>query len=59
MLFPQRKIKPVSGSLVLKLVSCACFRKAVFCLSSAYFLTEFGLEGCKMLIDMLPIFSSL
>jgi len=46
----QRKIKPVSGSLVLKLVTCACFRKAVFCLSCAYFLTNLGLEGFNMLI---------
>jgi len=29
----QRKIKTVSGILVLKLVTYACFRKIVFCLS--------------------------
>ena len=46
----QRKIKPVSGCLVLKLVTCACFRRAVSCLSCASFLTGFGFAGCKMLI---------
>jgi len=28
----QRKMKPVSGSPLLKLVTCACFSKAVFLL---------------------------
>jgi len=55
----QRKIKAVSGCLVLKLVTWAYFRIAIFCLSCAYFLTDFGLEGCKMLISMLPVISSL
>ena len=42
------KIKPVSGALVLKLVTCACFRKIVFCLWFVWFLTDFQFKGCKI-----------
>ena len=39
----RRKIKPVSVALVLKLVTCACFRKFVFLLVICFVFDRFSI----------------